>query len=74
MRLFGRKKETAPLLPPGDWELVLRSSICTGERTACLRDRETGKLRELQLIRSEQELQKLCHDYGVSPEKLKTIY
>ena len=25
-------------------EPVIRSSICTGERTACMRDRQTGKI------------------------------
>ena len=34
----------------------------------------TGKLRELELIRDERDLDKFCRDYGVKKEDIKRIY
>ena len=74
MFLFKRKTEEKPAWPPERFEPVIRSSICTGERVACMRERDTGKLHELVLIRSEADLDRFCRDYGVSKEKLRTVY
>ena len=48
MKLFKREKPApaAPAWPPEQYEPVIRSSICTGEQVACMRERETGKLHE----------------------------
>lgn len=74
MSLF-RKTGPRPLrFPPEEYEPVLRSSICTGEKTACVREKATGKLREVQLIRSQKDLEEFCRDCGVEPEKIKTVY
>lgn len=73
MGLFSRKKETPPLFPPERFEPVLRCSICTGEQVACMRERETGKLRELMLIRSEADLESFRRTYGVSGE-IRRVY
>ena len=72
MGLFSRKKET-PQFPPEQYEPVLRCSICTGEQVACMRERETGKLRELMLIRTEADLDAFRRSYGVSGE-IRRIY
>ena len=53
---------------------MLRSSICTGETTACMRNRETGKLHEIMLIRSDGDLRQFGEAYGVDPEKIRTVY
>ena len=53
---------------------IIRSSICTGEKVACMREKETGKLHELALIRSEEDLQHFCLDYGVEKSAIRTIY
>ena len=74
MGLFSKKKETPPLFPPEQYEPVLRCSICTGEQTACMRERSTGKLRELELIRSERDLEDFCRAYGVRREDIRKIY
>ena len=68
MGLFSRKKEAPPLYPPEKWEPVLRCSICTGEQVACMRDRESGKLREIMLIRDEGDLAAFRKTYGVTGE------
>ena len=72
---FFRHKSPAPLpFPPDRYEPVLRRSICTGETTACARERATGKLHELMLIRTEQDLKQFAADYGVDPSEVKTVY
>ncbi len=73
MGLFSRKKETPPQFPPERFEPVLRCSICTGEQVACMRERETGKLREIMLIRSDADLASFRRTYGVSGE-IRRVY
>ena len=76
MSISSRKKnlpEPSPY-PPEKYEPVLRSSICTGEKTACFRDLETGKLHEILVIRTRQDLEEFGVQYGVDIENLKTIY
>ena len=77
MGLF--KKKTSPPLPdPGfpaeQFEPVLRSSICTGEKTACMRDRKTGELHEIMLIRDRNELEQFAQRYSVDLDSIRTVY
>ena len=75
MSLFKKRAAAQPPeFPPEDWEPVIRSSICTGEKVACMRRRDSGQLREIQLIRSADDLRRFCEEYGVSEEPLRTIY
>lgn len=77
MKLFGKKKETEPettVFDPAIYEPVIRSSICTGEKVACMRDKSTGKLQELMLIRTEEDFAAFCRRYRVKAEDVKTIY
>ncbi len=74
MALFFRKKPRPLRFPPEEYEPVLRKSICTGEQTACVRERATGRLREVQLIRTRQELEEFCASCGADPDTIKTIY
>ena len=76
MRLF-QKKVPEPEFPAfslEEYEPVVRSSICTGERVACMRDRESGRLREVMLIRTGEDLDAFCKAYGLKPEQVKTVY
>ena len=73
MGLFRKRAPEPPRFPPEDFEPVLRCSICTGEQVACMRERETGKLRELMLIRSEADLESFRRSYGVSGE-IRRVY
>ena len=75
MSLFRKKTPPAPapLFPPEQFEPVIRSSICTGEKTACMRNRETGKLHEVMLIRTPAELEQFKETYGISGE-IEKIY
>ena len=74
MKLFKRTSPEPLPFPPDRYEPVLRRSICTGETTACARERATGKLHELMLIRTEQDLKQFAKDYGVDPSEIPTVY
>jgi hypothetical protein len=73
--MFGWKKKAAepPAFPPEDYEPVIRSSICTGEKVACMRERESGKLLELMLLRTPEDLEAFRRQYGVTGE-IPNIY
>ena len=76
LHLFRRekKKNDAPACSLTEYEPVLRSSICTGERVACMRSLDTGKLHEVMLIRSDADLDEFCDTYGLQKNAVKTIY
>ncbi len=53
---------------------VIRSSICTGEKTAGFKNLETGKFEDVMLIRQEKDMQEFLELYGISAEEIKTEY
>lgn len=54
MKLFHRKPDLIPYDPEKQIPAI-RRSICTGEMTAGLMDRETGRFQELMKVGSEEE-------------------
>lgn len=77
MSLFRKKSNPPPVsgeFPADRYEAVLRSSICTGETTACFRDRQTGKITEIMFIRNTQDLTQFGIQYGVDVKNLPKIY
>ena len=76
MGLF-KKKTNGPSLPPyslEDYEPVIRSSICTGEQVACMRERATGRLHEIMLLRTEEDLAVFCRGYGLRADEIRKVY
>ena len=76
MGLF-KKKQAEPEtthFDPAAFEPVIRASICTGEKVACMRERATGKLHELMLIRTEEDLALFRSRYGVVDAEIRTVY
>ena len=66
MKLFaGKRKESydSEKLRP-----AIRSSICTGEKVAGFRDKESGHFTEIRLIRTEKDLDDFKRDYGITEE------
>lgn len=73
--MFGRRKKQEQLIyDRTQKEPVIRSSICTGEKVAGFRNKETGKFEDVLLLRTETDLDKFCEVYGIKKEKVKTIY
>ena len=66
MKLFaGKRKESydSEKLRP-----AIRSSICTGEKVAGFRDKESGHFTEIRLIRTEKDLDDFKREYGITGE------
>lgn len=74
MGFFGRKKTDYPKMPEGGFDAVIRCSICTGEQTLCAKDRKTGELHELMLIRDPAELEGFCAANGIDPAGVEKVY
>ena len=67
-----QKKAGSDTYDPAIYTPVIRSSICTGEKVAGFRSQD-GKVHEVMLIRSEQDLESFREQYGISGE-IKTVY
>ena len=52
---------------------VIRASICTGEKVAGFKDIRTGKIEEIMLIRSSEDLEKFKEIYEIT-EKISKEY
>ena len=70
---LNRKKAPAEAYDRARLEPVIRSSICTGEKVAGFREKETGRFREVSLIRSPADLDAFKQKYGITDE-IPTIY
>ena len=73
MSLFN-KKPKFPKLPEGDYDIVLRCSICNGEQVLCLKDRSSGDMRELMLVNEPDDLEGFCKANGISVDDIRKVY
>jgi hypothetical protein len=70
--MFGRKNPTYSL---DEWEPVIRSSICTGEKVAGFKNRQSGVFEDIMLIRVPDDVAEFRKKYGIGEEvKIPTIY
>ncbi|MCD8381342.1 MAG: aspartate dehydrogenase [Clostridiales bacterium] len=73
--MWFRRKQSRPLAyDPARQQPVIRASICTGEQTACLRDRKTGRLEEVMLLRTTEDRRAFCRACGMDEDKVEIIY
>lgn len=73
MSIF-KKKRKYPKFPEGNYEPVIRCSICTGEQVLCARDEKTQELTPIQLIGSPDDLYGFCEENGIDPDTVKKVY
>lgn len=73
MKLFGKKNAVHELYDTSRLTPVIRSSICTGEKTAGFREKDTGRFREVMLISSPADLAAFREKYGITGD-IETIY
>ena len=73
MKLFETKKNKQEY-DPEKYKPVIRVSICTGERVAGFKDRATGHIKEVMLIRSDRDLQTFRDKYHITDEKIENVY
>lgn len=70
--MFGKKKTSKLSYDKDNETPAVKSSICTGEKTAGFIDNKTGKYRDVMLIKSEANLAEFKRMCGV--DEVKTIY
>lgn len=72
--MFFKKKEKHLFFDRSRQIPVIRSSICTGEKTAGFKDMDTEKFEDICCIRSDRDLEEFMKTYGISREEIKTEY
>ena len=70
--MFGKKKNKQLSYDKENETPAVKSSICTGEKTAGFIDNKTGKYRDVMLIRSDADFAEFKRQCGV--DEVKTIY
>ncbi len=58
---------------PENYTPVIRVSICTGEKVAGFKDKNTGQIREVMLIRSDRDIQLFREKYNIT-DKIAKVY
>lgn len=74
--MFGKKKKptTKSYNPETEYPMI-RASICTGEKTAGIKDKTTGHIRDTRLIRNDDELDGFMREFGIADRSMiKTEY
>lgn len=72
--MFFKKKQVTHTYDRETQKPVIRSSICTGEKTAGFQDLRTGKFTEVMLIRSPGDLEEFRRLYGIAEDQISTQY
>ena len=68
-----RKRSPAETYDPARLRPAVRASICTGERVAGFIETDTGRFREVMLLRDDADLKTFREHYGIN-EEIKTVY
>lgn len=68
--MFSFRKKAAPRFDRAGKIPVIRSSICTGEKTAGYKDVKTGKYTEVMLIRGDRDLRDFLDTYGFTADEI----
>lgn len=74
MGFFTSRKKEYPKMPPGDLDPVIRCSICTGEQVICAKDRKTGEMHELMLVRTPSDIEGFCAANGIDVKEVQKEY
>ena len=69
-----RKKPECRTYDKAQQRPMIRSSICTGEKTAGFQNIQTGKFTEVMLIRTPEDLAEFRRLYQLGAEEIPTAY
>ena len=72
-RLLKKRGKPHETFDPVRLTPAVRAGICTGEKTAGFVDNDTGRFREVMLIRTQEDLLEFRDRYGIEGE-INTIY
>ena len=68
----GKGRFETETFDPETMEAVIRGSICTSEKVAGFKNKETGKFTEIMLIRSHEDIRRFKETYHL--DDVKTEY
>lgn len=75
MSVFGflkaRRKRDEALFDPSRYIPAVRSSICTGEKTAGFKEIATGRFIECDLVKSDKDLAAFAKRYGIKQSEIR---
>ena len=76
MFFWKKEKKTAPRKSYDKDTLkpAIRCSICSGEKVAGFQEINSGKFHEIQLLRTDADLDEFLDMYGLKKEYVPTIY
>lgn len=74
MKFFSSKKKEYPKMPKGGFDPVIRCSICTGEQVICAKDRKTGEMHEMMLVRTPSDIEGFCTANNIDAKKVQKEY
>ena len=68
--MFFKKSKTGKIEPYDHENLypAIRSSICTGEKVAGFKNKDTGSFTEIMLISSDKDFEAFKRKYGITGE------
>ena len=72
-RLLKRQSKPRESFDPAQVTPAIRAGICTGEKTAGFLENDSGRFREVMLIRTPEDLAEFREKYGIEGE-IRTIY
>jgi hypothetical protein len=61
-------------MPKGDFDPVIRCSICTGEQVICAKERKTGEMHEMMLVRTPSDIEGFCMANNIDAKKVQKEY
>lgn len=73
LKFFHRTVKKSVIEDYADQTPAIKSSICTGEKTAGFLD-SSGTFHDLMLIENDTDLETFCRNYSVKREEIKNIW
>lgn len=70
---FAKKQKIEPY-DKSSQKPVIRASICTGEKVAGFKEIQTGKFRDIMVIRNDSDLHTFMQKYDVAQEDIVKEY
>ena len=74
MGFFTNRKKEYPKMPQGDFDPVVRCSSCTGEQVICAKNRDTGEMHELMLVRTPSDIEGFCAANSIDVKEVRKEY
>lgn len=72
--MFKKKKQEVKTFDKETLYPVIHKSVCTGEKMAGFKHRDSGKFVEVMLIKDSKDMDEFLKTYGLNKDEVKTEY